>query len=133
MTMLARLARTPLRAPLARRFATAELDPVHHAGVKSKFLEDREAVRHHAEQTTKLWRNISYLVCIPAIVGGYFWVMRVEGEHEAHQAHLREENGGHLPEKPHYEYLNIRRRAFPWGNNSLFFNPHTQRDMNVKE
>ncbi|KZT51559.1 mitochondrial cytochrome c oxidase subunit VIa, partial [Calocera cornea HHB12733] len=88
------------------------------------FLKDREAVKHHAEQTTRLWRNISYFVCVPVIIGGYFWVQSVEGEHEAHQKHLAEEAGGHLPEKPRYEYLNIRRKPFPWGNNSLFYNPH---------
>ncbi|KZO96238.1 hypothetical protein CALVIDRAFT_139650 [Calocera viscosa TUFC12733] len=60
------------------------------------------------------------------VVGGYFWVQRVEGEHEAHKKHLEEEAGGHLPEKPRYEYLNIRKKAFPWGNNSLFFNPHVR-------
>ena len=36
------------------------------------------------------------------------WVRNVEAEHEAHQHHLKEENGGKLPETPAYEYLNRR-------------------------
>ncbi len=40
------------------------------------------------------------------------WVRNVEAEHEAHQHHIMEENGGKLPEPPAYEYLN-RRRKFP--------------------
>ena len=32
----------------------------------------------------------------------------VEAEHEAHQHHLKEENGGKLPEPPAFEYLNRR-------------------------
>lgn len=69
------------------------------------------------------------------------WVRNVEAEHGAHQAHLLEENGGKLPEPPAYEYLNRRRKSsflaacmpvlifiadggpFPWGVNTLFFNP----------
>ena len=36
------------------------------------------------------------------------WVRNVEAEHEAHQHHIKEENGGELPEPPAYEYLNRR-------------------------
>lgn len=72
------------------------------------------------------------------------WVAKVEKEHAAHEAHIKEENGGHLPEVPRYPYLNIRSayprsRSFyirlttllsavpyPWGMNSLFFNGHVR-------
>ena len=30
---------------------------------------------------------------------------KVEAKHAAHQAHILEENGGELPERPDYEYL----------------------------
>jgi len=36
------------------------------------------------------------------------------------------ENDGHIPFPPDYEYLNVRAKPFPWGKNSLFFNPHVR-------
>jgi hypothetical protein len=60
------------------------------------------------------------------------------------------ENDGKLPQPPRYEYLNKRNKPFPWGPNSLFFNPRvslypgpattpadtvlqTQRDMSIED
>jgi len=54
------------------------------------------------------------------------WVRNVEAEHAEHVEHLKKENDGHLPEVPAYEYMNRRHKAFPWGPNSLFFNPHVR-------
>lgn len=51
------------------------------------------------------------------------WVYNVETEHAAHEDPLIEENNGTLPQPPPYPYLNRRVKPFPWGNNSLFFNP----------
>ena len=51
------------------------------------------------------------------------WVYNVESEHAAHEDPLIEENNGTLPQPPPYPYLNRRVKPFPWGNNSLFFNP----------
>ena len=56
----------------------------------------------------------------------YFWVQKVETEHAEHQEHLKAENDGHLPFPPSYDYLNVRAKPFPWGPNSLFFNPHVR-------
>lgn len=39
------------------------------------------------------------------------WVYRVEKDHAEHEAHLKHENDGKLPEPPAYEYLNIRRTS----------------------
>jgi hypothetical protein len=47
-------------------------------------------------------------------------------EHVAHLDHLRHDNDGHLPQPPQYEYLNRRSKPFPWGPNSLFFNPEVR-------
>lgn len=33
------------------------------------------------------------------------YIYKIESEHAAHQAHVLEENGGELPERPDYEYL----------------------------
>jgi cytochrome c oxidase subunit 6a len=45
-------------------------------------------------------------------------------EHAAHIEHIKVENDGKLPDIPEYEYMNRRVKPFPWGMNSLFFNPH---------
>jgi hypothetical protein len=50
------------------------------------------------------------------------WVYNAEKEHNAHEAHAKEENGGVRPQPPAYEYLNRRVKPFPWGNNALFYN-----------
>lgn len=43
-----------------------------------------------------------------AVLVTTLWVINVEKEHAAHDAHIREEHGGDLPEIPRYPYLNIR-------------------------
>ncbi|KAI0756718.1 mitochondrial cytochrome c oxidase subunit VIa [Daedaleopsis nitida] len=125
MSFVAR--RAALRVvPRARGFAAA-------AG-KQSYREQQEALTAHAAETTELWRKISYFVCIPAIAACTLWVRNVEAEHEAHQHHLKEENDGKLPEPPKYEYLNRRASGpFPWGNNTLFFNHHVNKDMDAAE
>jgi len=98
-----------------------------------EWVTKREAIKHHAKDTTDLWRKISFYVCIPAITACYFWVEKVEAEHTEHQEHLKAENDGHVPFPPNYEYLNMRGKPFPWGMNSLFFNPHTNKDVSAPE
>ncbi|KAG7099169.1 hypothetical protein E1B28_001040 [Marasmius oreades] len=115
--------RTGLRAQ-SRRFATET--PIQ---TKNAYLAQIEEVEHHAAQTTELWRKISWYVCIPAIAVCGAWVYNLETEHKQHIEHLRAENDGVLPQPPSYEYLNIRRKPFPWGRNSLFFNSEVQKDM----
>lgn len=51
------------------------------------------------------------------------WVYNAESEHAAHEDPLIEANDGTLPQPPPYPYLNRRVKPFPWGSNSLFFNP----------
>ncbi|KAI0375293.1 mitochondrial cytochrome c oxidase subunit VIa [Pilatotrama ljubarskyi] len=122
MSMLA-ARRAALRAvPRVRTFAST-------AG-KTSYREQQQATIAHAAETTELWRKISYYVCLPAIAVCTLWVRNVEAEHEEHQKHLIEENGGKLPEPPAYEYLNRRASGpFPWGMNTLFFNPKVNKDM----
>jgi len=91
----------------------------------------REAVIHHAKDTTDLWRKISFYACLPGIAACYVWVQKVESEHAKHQEHLMAENDGHIPFPPDYDYLNTRAKPFPWGKNSLFFNPHTNKDLSA--
>ncbi|KAG6814099.1 hypothetical protein H0H92_003146 [Tricholoma furcatifolium] len=93
------------------------------------YAAERAAVENHAKETTDLWRKISFYVCVPAIAVCVAWVYNAEVEHKHHLDHLRAENDGKLPEVPGYEYMNRRSKPFPWGMNSLFFNPENNKDM----
>ncbi|KAF9462164.1 COX6A, subunit VIa of cytochrome c oxidase [Collybia nuda] len=96
------------------------------------YKAEQEQLAHHAAGTTDLWRKISYYACIPGIAVCVAWVYNAEMEHKAHLDHLRVENDGHLPEIPSYDYLNKRGKPYPWGMNSLFFNPHSNKDMTME-
>jgi hypothetical protein len=61
---------------------------------------------------------------LPPVAVCIAWVRNAEAEHAAHLEHLAAENDGHIPQPPPYPYLNLRAKPFPWGMNSLFFNPH---------
>ncbi|KAF8597734.1 mitochondrial cytochrome c oxidase subunit VIa [Ceratobasidium sp. AG-I] len=124
------LSRSLALARVARRsgrtFATA-------ADAGGDYYAQRAAIKAHAAETTELWRKISFYVCMPIthclVVVGAAWVKKAEDAHHEHTEHLKHENDGHLPETPAYSYLNKRDKPFPWGMNSLFFNPEVQKDM----
>ncbi|KAJ3550951.1 hypothetical protein NM688_g4967 [Phlebia brevispora] len=113
MSMLLR--RSLVRAVPRRAFATDV--------AQTSYLEKQAALRSHAAETATMWRKISFYVCLPAIAVCTLWVVRVEKEHAEHEEHIKAEHGGELPAIPDYEYLNRRAKPFPWGPNSLFFNP----------
>ncbi|KAF8508129.1 cytochrome c oxidase, subunit VIa [Gautieria morchelliformis] len=104
----------------SRRFATA---------VDNSYFAERQAVKEHAAHTADLWRKVSFFVCIPATIVCVAWVRNVEAEHAEHIEHIKAENGGELPETPAYDYLNKRGKPFPWGMNTLFFNPHSNKNL----
>ncbi|KAH8923446.1 cytochrome c oxidase, subunit VIa [Atractiella rhizophila] len=87
------------------------------------YLKNEEAISHHAEKTTDLWRKITFFVAIPSVALAWLNFERIEKEEHAHHAHLVELNGGEEPERIVYPYMNIRNKEFPWGNQSLFHNP----------
>ncbi|TFK57041.1 mitochondrial cytochrome c oxidase subunit VIa [Heliocybe sulcata] len=118
--------RSLLRAATRRGYATVEVKPTEEWAAK------RAAVKHHAAETTELWRRVSWYICGPAIVVAAIWVRNTEAEHAEHEAHLKEEHGGELPEPPAYEYMNKRSKPFPWGNNTLFFNPEKNKNMEAE-
>jgi len=63
-----------------------------------------------------LWRKLSYVVAIPAVV-----VLTIN-------TYLQVTNHPHeRPEFIPYEHMRIRTKRFPWGdgNKSLFHNPHS--------
>ncbi|WWC88014.1 uncharacterized protein L201_002917 [Kwoniella dendrophila CBS 6074] len=104
--------------PAVRNFASA----APQAG-ENEFVAKRNAVRAHAAETTDLWRKISYYVCIPGILVGAAWTYKLEAAHHEHLEHLKHENGGEAPERPVYSYMNFRVKPFPWGMQTLFYNP----------
>ncbi|KAH7883492.1 COX6A, subunit VIa of cytochrome c oxidase [Phlebopus sp. FC_14] len=99
----------------------------------SDYHAKQEALIAHAKVTAELWRKVSIYIAMPAIVVAALWVNNVESEHAAHAEHLMAENDGKLPQPPPYEYLNRRVKPFPWGDNSLFFNPKVNKDMEQAE
>ncbi|KAL7423635.1 Cytochrome c oxidase subunit 6A [Cryptotrichosporon argae] len=114
---LARPAASATRARLVRGIASET-----SLGA-NEFVKTREAVKAHAKETTDLWRKISFYVCIPGIIVGCAWTWKLEAEHHEHLEHIKHEHDGELPERPAYDYLNIRNKPFPWGMQTLFFNP----------
>ncbi|KAL9937579.1 hypothetical protein V8E36_003124 [Tilletia maclaganii] len=117
-------ARARAAAPAMRTMAApAQQRTIASAPVGKDFINERKHAAEHAAQSADLWRKISFYVCIPgaAVIGVY--VYGIEAEHIHHRDHEIHENGGKLPERPFYEYNNIRKRSFPWGQQSLFFNP----------
>jgi len=125
-----RIARAPPRFHAKpRNFTAATEKNVAETESFQKYLQEDKALQHHAAEASDLWRKISFYVCVPAIAVCVAWVYNTETEHAAHVEHIKEENGGELPETPAFDYMNRRAKPFPWGPNSLFFNPHTNKDM----
>jgi len=65
----------------------------------------------------KKWKMLTFFGAIPVVVlVGIYVYLDVSAEH------------GHHERKPYvpYEYLRIRTKRFPWGDNSLFHNPAVQ-------
>ncbi|KAF5337273.1 hypothetical protein D9611_003106 [Ephemerocybe angulata] len=117
--------RTAVRAAprRARGYATADNQAL------ANYIAEEKALMHHAAETADLWRKISFYACLPGIAVCTAWVYNAEAEHAAHIEHIKHENGGELPEPPAYDYLNRRSKPFPWGNNSLFWNPHVNKNV----
>ncbi|KAL4402393.1 Cytochrome c oxidase subunit 6A [Malassezia pachydermatis] len=105
--------------PTLRRFNSFTPNPE----AAKAFIDARQHAFEHAAQSTSLWRKISLYGMIPSAAVLAVYIYKIESEHAAHQAHVLEENGGELPERPDYEYLNIKNKKFPWGQQSLFYNP----------
>ena len=112
--------RTAVRATAGRRlFATAAPGQAS----KTEFEQTRLAIEHHAAQSAELWRKITYYVAFPAIIIALLNAKNLAAEHEAHIEHMKEENGGELPERIVYPYFNKREKDLPWGPYTPFYNP----------
>lgn len=62
-----------------------------------------------------------------AVIGCGVYVKKVEDEHHAHLEHEKHEKHEHGDEEePSYLWLNKRAKPFPWGYNTLFYNPEVR-------
>nr|DAB41622.1 TPA_exp: cytochrome c oxidase protein subunit VIa [Thielaviopsis paradoxa] len=86
----------------------------------NSFVAEREAVKHHADETASLWLKISIYACIPLIGLSAANAYRLWNDHWEHWSHLPP-----LEERTEYPFQNIRSKNFPWGNGdeTLFWNP----------
>ncbi|KAF7320093.1 hypothetical protein MKEN_00793700 [Mycena kentingensis (nom. inval.)] len=131
--MLSTVARRGVALRAVRNYSVHNPSAAAIEQARAKFAAEQHAIEHHALATTDFWRKMSYFVCLPALAVFGTYVYNVEIEHQAHNAHLMEENDGKLPQPPRFEYLNRRNKPFPWGMNSLFFNETAQRDMTIED
>ncbi|KAL5606315.1 hypothetical protein BROUX41_002730 [Berkeleyomyces rouxiae] len=109
---ISRAAASRVAQASGRRFASSS------ATKANAFNSERESIKQHADETTKLWLKIS-LACIPVIGLTAANCYRLWNEHWEHWSHLPP-----LEERTEYPYQNIRTKNYPWGNGdeTLFWN-----------
>ncbi|QIW99297.1 hypothetical protein AMS68_004815 [Peltaster fructicola] len=100
-----------------RKFAET---PKLQGAADNAFNRERAAVKAHAAATSDLWRKLSIYVVIPSLIIAAVNAWRLWDEHWEHVAH-----GPPISERVEYPYMNIRTKAFPWGDGdkTLFWNP----------
>ncbi|KAI1328170.1 COX6A-domain-containing protein [Xylariaceae sp. FL0255] len=98
------------RSTLQRRLASSS---------DNAFIREREAVKHHAESSTELWRKISIYAVIPCLAIAGYNAYNLWNEHWEHWSHMPP-----LEERVEYPYQNIRSKNYPWGDGdkTLFWN-----------
>ncbi|GAA5825860.1 hypothetical protein JCM11251_000029 [Rhodosporidiobolus azoricus] len=109
-------------ARAARRAYSTAAPDVQGSG--KEFLKQRKHIEEHAAGSAELWRKVTYYVAFPSIIIGLLNAKALADEHTKHLEHIKEENGGELPERIVYPYFNKREKDLPWGPNTPFFNPH---------
>ncbi|KAJ1032649.1 hypothetical protein NDA16_000672 [Ustilago loliicola] len=96
-----------------RRLATATGE--------NEFVAERLHHKEHAGKSADLWRKVSMYVCIPGSIVLGVYIYGIEKHHYDHMVHEYHENDNQPPERTFYEYNNIRKKAFPWGDGSKSF------------
>ncbi|KAL9065134.1 MAG: hypothetical protein Q9161_008425 [Pseudevernia consocians] len=99
-----------LRSTIQRRFASTE-PPKLVGPMDNAFNRERLAVKHHAAQSADLWRKLCIYIVIPALIIGSLNAKNLWDEHWEHWEHLPP-----LEERVQYPYMNIRTKAYPWGD-----------------
>ncbi|KAH8149230.1 uncharacterized protein LAJ45_06769 [Morchella importuna] len=98
----------------ARRFASET-----SKATESTFVKEREAVKHHAAESSELWRKISLYVVPPCLVLSSINAYNLWNEHWEHWKHMPA-----LEERAEYPYQNIRSKNYFWGDGdkTIFWN-----------
>ncbi|EIF49215.1 hypothetical protein HII13_004369 [Brettanomyces bruxellensis] len=94
-----------------------------------KFAEKNEDIIKHSQTSSATWKKISLFLAIPAILICAVPVYRVEQEHAKHRKALKAIPDDKWPAE--YEYQNIRRKKFFWGDGdkTLFWNEGVNRHV----
>lgn len=84
---------------------------------------------HHSEGITKLWKRITYIVALPALIATAIPVSNIELKHAEHRKHLAHLSDEEWPVQ--YDYQNIRTKKFFWGDGdkTLFWNSDVNRHI----
>ncbi|RUS21319.1 cytochrome c oxidase, subunit VIa [Endogone sp. FLAS-F59071] len=112
--MASRVLFNPTIASIARRgvrFASVQVAPGQNA-----FVAERAAIHEHARASSTTWRRISWFALIVVIPAA-----------SANAYNLAQKHFAHMHEHPRhwvqYEYINMRTKPYPWGENTIFWNP----------
>lgn len=94
-----------------------------------EFKKAYEEKVHHSVGVTQLWKKITYIVAVPALILAAVPVINIEMKHAKHREHLR-----HIPDEEwpvQYDYQNIRQKKFFWGDGdkTLFWNSDVNRHI----
>ncbi|KAF2397502.1 cytochrome c oxidase subunit VIa [Trichodelitschia bisporula] len=120
-TLLGTARRVPVKSQLIRSgnrtYSSAETNL--HGAQDNAFNRERAAVKQHAADSSGLWRKLSIYAVVPALLLAGANAYKLWHEHWEHESHRPPPS-----ERPQYEYLNLRAKAFPWGNGdkTLFWN-----------
>jgi cytochrome c oxidase subunit 6a len=100
--------------------------PQPNAEKAAAYIKHIQDSRAHAAHTANLWKNISIWVCVPVLIAVGINTYYVESEHAEHRAHAPYVSDEDLVE---YEFQNIRRKSFFWGDGSktAFWNDKVNR------
>ncbi|BCR91624.1 cytochrome c oxidase subunit VIa [Aspergillus chevalieri] len=87
--------------------------------VDNAFNRERDAVKHHAAETSDLWRKLALYAVPPCLILAAINAYNLWEEHWEHWAHEPP-----LEERTEYPYQNIRVKNFPFGDGdkTIFWN-----------
>lgn len=99
------------------------------AGAGEKFAQHIDAVEHHASSSSSTWKKVSLFLAMPIIAATAINTYFIEAEHAEHREHTKHIKDDEWP-VPKYQYLNIRRIDFFWGDGdkTLFWNSDCNRN-----
>lgn len=96
----------------------------------AEFVKHLDAVEHHASGSSTNWKKVSFFLAAPIIAITAVNTFFVEKEHAEHREHTKHLSDDEWPVPP-FQYLNIRRVDFFWGDGdkTLFWNSDCNRHV----